>query len=42
MDGIIDEFGELETTITTVDRYFYAKLCERAGVSLGRNILVNA
>lgn len=42
VDGIIDEFGELETTITTVDRDFYAKLCERAGVSLGSNILVNA
>ena len=39
---MVDEFGELETTITTVDREFYAKLCERAGVPLGSNILVNA
>ncbi|MBO4808907.1 MAG: ABC transporter permease [Lachnospiraceae bacterium] len=40
--GVVDEFGELETTLTIVDSDYYAELCERAGVPVGSNILVNA
>ena len=39
--GITDEFGEIKTELLTADEKTYAILCEKAGVPIGSNILIN-
>lgn len=38
---IIDEFGEVSTELIAADEKTYEMLCERAGVPIGSNILIN-
>lgn len=39
--GVIDEYNEIATELITVDKKNYEMLCEKAGVPVGSNILIN-
>ena len=40
--GVINEYGEIKSELVTVDSENYRLLCEKAGVPVGSNILINS
>ena len=42
VDEVVNEYGEIKTELLMVDSENYALLCEKAGVPVGSNILINS
>ncbi len=40
--GVLNEYGEIKCELITVDRDNYSRICEKAGVPVGSNILINS